>query len=78
MSRLAAELATKGSSKQTAIDLWTQVFSTATSTPSKAVTALDQLLPKDEVAREKAVAALKGSLARHVRQLVADLFQGYR
>ena len=80
VSRLAAELATKGSSKQTAIDLWTQVFGQGDKyAQQKAVTALDQLLPKDKVAREKAVAALKGSVSPAMfDQLVAELFQGYR
>lgn len=78
--RMAAELATRGSSRQTAIDLWTQVYCQGDKyAQQKAVAALDQLLPKDKVAREKAVAALQGAVPRALfDQFVADLFQGYR
>ena len=78
--RMAAELATRGSSRQTAIDLWAQVYSQGdTYARQKAVAALDQLLPKDKVAREKAVAALQGTVPQAMfAQFVADLFQGYR
>jgi len=70
----------EGSSKQTAIDLWTQVFGQGDKyAQQKAVAALDQLLPKDKVAREKAVAALRGTVSPAMfEQLVADLFQGYQ
>ena len=68
VSRLAAELATKGSSKQTAIDCGPRCSPRATSTLSRRPSpALDQLLPKDKVAREKAVAAFRRGAAGDVR-----------
>jgi len=78
--RLAAELATKGSATQTAIDLWTQVYCQGDRyARQKAVTALDKLLPADKVAREKAVARLEPTVPRPLfAQFVADLFRGYR
>jgi hypothetical protein len=77
--RLAAELATKGSERQTAIDLWTQVYCQGDKyARQKAVTALDGLLPTGKVAREKAVARLEPTVPRSLfAQFVADLFQGY-
>jgi len=77
--RLAAELATRGASPQTAIDLWTQVWVTGDKyARQKAVAALGKLLPADKVAREKAVAALEPSVPHALfSQFVADLFQGY-
>ncbi|MGZ4198595.1 MAG: hypothetical protein ACXVP1_00235 [Thermoleophilia bacterium] len=80
VSRLAAELATKGNQKQTAIDLWTQVYCQGDKyARQKAVSALDGLLPTDKVAREKAVAALEPAVPQALfDQFVADLFQGYR
>jgi hypothetical protein len=78
--RLAAELATQGSERQTAIDLWTQVYCQGDKyAQQKAVSALDELLPKDKVAREKAVAALAGVVPHAMfNQFVADLFQSDR
>ena len=78
--RLAAELAMKGSAKQTAIDLWTQVYCQGDKyARQKAVTALDGLLPTDKVARERAVARLEPAVPRALfAQFVADLFQGYK
>jgi hypothetical protein len=78
--RLAAELATKGSATQTAIDLWTQVYCQGDRyARQKAVTALGKLLPADKVAREKAVARLEPTVPRTLfAQFVADLFRGYQ
>ncbi len=78
--RLAAELATKASSKQTAIDLWTQAYAQGDKYQrQKAVTALDTLLPSGKIAREKAVAGLEATMPKGLfAQFVADLFQGYR
>jgi hypothetical protein len=80
VSRLAAELAAKGNETQTAIDLWTQVYCQGGSyAEQRAVTALDRLLPKDKVAREKAVAGLESTVPHALfAQFVADLFQGYK
>jgi hypothetical protein len=80
MFRLAAELATKANSKQTAIDLWTQVYAQGDNYQrEKAVTALDKLLPAGKIAREKAVAGLENAVPKGLfAQFVADLFQGYR
>ncbi len=77
--RLAAELATKANSRQTAIDLWTQAYTQGDKYQrQKAVTALDQLLPADKIAREKAVAGLESAVPKGLfAQFVADLFQGY-
>jgi hypothetical protein len=77
--RLAAELATKANSKQTAIDLWTQAYTQGDKYQrQKAVTALDQLLPAGKIAREKAVAGLENAVPKGLfAQFVADLFQGY-
>ena len=83
VSRLAAELATRGGSTQTAIDLWTQVWVTGVTTGDKytrqkAVTALDKLLPTGKVAREHAVGALESEVPRTLfPQFIADVFQGY-
>jgi hypothetical protein len=80
VSRLAAELATRGSDRQTAIDLWTQVYCQGGDKyqQAKAVSALDRLLPADKIAREKAVAGLQSSVPKALfSQFVADLFQGY-
>jgi len=79
VSRLAAELATKANDKQTAIDLWTQVYIQGDKYQrQKAVTALDQLLPAGKIAREKAVAGLENAVPKGLfAQFVADLFQGY-
>jgi len=80
VSRLAAEMATKGNERQTAVDLWTQVYVQGDKyAQQKAVTALDALLPKDKIAREKAVAGLEASVPRAMfAQFVADLFKGYQ
>jgi hypothetical protein len=80
MLRLAAELATKAKSKQTAIDLWTQAYAQGEKYQrQKAVTALDTLLPSGKIAREKAVAGLESAVPKGLfAQFVADLFQGYR
>jgi hypothetical protein len=77
--RLAAELAAKGGSTQTAIDLWTQVWVSGDKyARQKAVVALDKLLPADKVARERAVAGLQQIVPRALfTQFVADVFQGY-
>jgi hypothetical protein len=77
--RLAAELATKANSRQTAIDLWTQAYTQGDKYQrQKAVTALDQLLPAGKIAREKAVAGLENAVPKGLfAQFVADLFQGY-
>jgi hypothetical protein len=77
--RLAAELATRGNQRQTAIDLWTQVYCQGEKYQRQtAVSALDKLLPTNKVARERAVAALEGVVPKSVfAQFVADLFQGY-
>jgi len=77
--RLAAELATRGDERQTAIDLWTQVYCQGDKyAQQKAVSALDGLLPKDKVAREKAVATLEAFVPHAMfAEFVADLFQGY-
>jgi hypothetical protein len=79
-SRLAAELATRGNERQTAIDLWTQVYCQGDKyAQQKAVDALNKLLPKEKVAREKAVAALEPVVPHALfDQFIADLFQGYR
>ena len=79
MTRLAAELATRGHDKQTAIDLWTQAYAQGDKYQrAKAVSALGQLLPAGKVAREKAVARLESALPKALfAQFVADLFQGY-
>jgi hypothetical protein len=78
--RLAAELATKANSKQTAIDLWTQAYAQGDKYQrQKAVSALDTLLPSGKIAREKAVAGLESAVPKGLfAQFVADLFQGYR
>ncbi len=80
VSRLAAELAQKGDQKQMAIELWTQVYCQGEKYQRQtAVAALDKLLPKDQVAREKAVAGLQGIVPKATfPQFVADLFQGYQ
>jgi hypothetical protein len=80
VARLAAELATKGNDTQKAIDLWAQVYGQGdTYARQKAVSALDGLLPKGTVAREKAVARLKGFVSPALfDQFIADLFQGYK
>ena len=80
VSRMAAELATKGNERQTAIDLWTQVYVQGDKyARQKAVTALDGLLPTGKVARERAVASLESSVPHTLfGQFVADLFQGYQ
>jgi len=77
--RLAAELATRGGSTQTAIDLWTQVWVNGDKyARQKAVTALDRLLPADKIARERAVAGLQQMVPHALfTQFLADVFQGY-
>ena len=48
-----------------AIELWTQVYCQGEKYQRQtAVTALDKLLPADQIAREKAVAGLQGSCPR--------------
>jgi len=79
VSRLAAELAAKANDKQTAIDLWTQVYIQGDKYQrQKAVSALDKLLPAGKIAREKAVAGLESAVPKGLfGQFVAALFQGY-
>lgn len=76
---LAADLLGTGSDKRKAIDLWAQVYGLGdTYMQQKAVTALDRLLPKDKLGREKAVAPLQSFMpADRWTPFLTDLFRGY-
>jgi hypothetical protein len=79
VSRLAAEMATKGNDRQKAVELWALVYAQGDKyARQKAAAALDKLLPADKIAREKAVASLKDLIPPdEFDQFVADVFRKY-
>jgi hypothetical protein len=76
---VAAALVAKGGEGEKAALLWAQVYGSGDRySQQKAVAALDQILPKDKVAREHAVAKLALMVTpAQLNALIADLFKGY-
>jgi hypothetical protein len=77
--RVAAELLAKGGEAQKAALLWAQIYSSGDRySRQKAVAALNQILPKGKVAREKAVALLAPVMTPVAfNDLIVELFKGY-
>jgi tetratricopeptide (TPR) repeat protein len=77
--RLAAALYQKGHEREKAMALWAQVYGEGDKyAQQKAMKALDELLPRERIAREKAVAGLKPFVTPdRWLQLVTQLMAGY-
>lgn len=77
--RLAADLSARGGEDAKAVILWGQVYAHGDKySRAKAVAGLEQVLPKDKTAREKALAPLYGTMPKaEFEQLIAELFKGY-
>jgi hypothetical protein len=77
--RLAAALYQKGHEREKAMLLWAQVYGQGDKyAQQKAVKALNELLPQEKTAREKALAGLKPFVAPdRWLQLITDLVAGY-
>jgi hypothetical protein len=80
LARLAADLLSKGGQTKKAIEMWGQVYLAGDKySRQKAVAGLEQILPKEKTAREKALAPLYGTMPRaQFEQLIAQLFRGYK
>ena len=77
--RLAAVLSGKGGEHEKAVVMWGQVYAGGDKyARQKAVDGLDRILPRDKVARMKALAPLFGHDAEdEFEALLAELFAGY-
>jgi hypothetical protein len=77
--RLAAALSAKGGADQKAILMWGQVYLGGDKyVRQKAITELDNILPKDRAARMKAVAPLLDTMPKvEFDALTAELFKAY-